>query len=247
MFLTESAQEALKNAQNICVLTGAGVSAESGIPTFRGEDGLWKKFRPEELANIQAFMKNPELVWEWYQFRRNIINEVEYNPGHVALAQWENLHEHFTLVTQNVDGLHRRAGNRNIVELHGNIMRNRCLKCGNVFETEEVYFKGKVPLCTCGGMLRPDVVWFGEMLQPEVINKAFTASEEADIFLSIGTSAIVYPAASLPEIAKSNGAFLIEINLEPTPLTPKADLFLEGLSGKILPELLKHWQDERTA
>ncbi len=246
MFLTDPAREALRKSLNISVLTGAGISAESGIPTFRAKDGLWSKFKPEELANIQAFMKNPKLVWEWYQYRRNIITEAEPNPGHRALAQWEQQHDNFMLLTQNVDGLHARAGSQNIVELHGNILRNRCLSCGNVSETEEVNFKGTVPLCSCGGMLRPDVVWFGEMLPPEALNAAFSAAENADIFLSVGTSALVHPAASLPEIAKSSGAFLFEINLEPTPLTPYADAFLEGPSGEILPELLTQWQTERT-
>jgi NAD-dependent deacetylase len=246
MFLSDPARAALRKSLNISILTGAGISAESGIPTFRAKDGLWRRFKPEELANIQAFMKNPKLVWEWYQYRRNIVMEAEPNPGHHALAQWEQQHDNFTLITQNVDGLHNRAGSQSIVELHGNILRNRCLTCGNVSETEEVDFIGTVPLCACGGMLRPDVVWFGEMLPPEALNAAFSAAENADIFLSVGTSALVHPAASLPEIAKSSGAFLFEINLEPTPLTPYADAFLEGPSGEILPELLTEWQTERT-
>ena len=245
MFLSDSAREALRKSLSISVLTGAGISAESGIPTFRAKDGLWSKFRPEELANIQAFMKNPRLVWEWYQYRRKIITEAEPNPGHYALAQWEGQHDSFTLITQNVDGLHARAGSQNIIELHGNIMRNRCLSCGNVSETENVNLEGEVPLCVCGGMLRPDVVWFGEMLPPEAVNAAFHAAETADVFLSVGTSALVHPAASLPEIAKSSGAFLFEINLEPTPLTPHVDVFLEGPSGEILPELFSEWQTER--
>ncbi|MBU1937331.1 NAD-dependent deacylase [bacterium] len=246
MFLSDPAHEALRKSLNISVLTGAGISAESGIPTFRTKDGLWSKFKPEELANVKAFMKNPKLVWEWYEYRRKIITEAEPNPGHHALAQWEQQHRGFTLITQNVDGLHARAGSRNIVELHGNILRNRCLTCGNVSESEKVNLEGTVPLCACGGMLRPDVVWFGEMLPPEALNAAFSAAEEADVFLSVGTSALVHPAASLPEIAKSSGAFLFEINLEPTPLTPYADVFLEGPSGEILPELLAQWQTERT-
>jgi NAD-dependent deacetylase len=247
MVLTEPARKALRNSANINVLTGAGVSAESGVPTFRGEDGLWSKFRAEELANFQAFMRNPELVWEWYQYRRNIILSVNPNPGHVALAEWEKAHDNFGLITQNVDGLHQRAGSRRVIELHGNILRNRCLDCGNVSEAEEVNFKGKVPSCSCGGMLRPDVVWFGEMLPPQALNEAFAAAESADLFLSVGTSALVHPAASLPEIAHARGAFLIEINVAPTALTPSVDLYLEGPSGQILPELLAQWRAERAA
>ena len=246
MFLTESARYAIRNSLNICVLTGAGVSAESGVATFRGEEGLWSKFKPQELANFQAFMRNPELVSEWYQYRRNIISNVEPNPGHFALAEWEKLHNTFTLVTQNVDGLHQRAGSHRVIELHGNIWRNRCLKCGNSSDAAEVYIKDKVPLCPCGGMLRPDVVWFGEMLPPDAIEKAFVAAEAADLFLLVGTSAVVHPAASLPEIAQSRGAFLIEINIERTALTDLAGLFLEGPSGQILPELLAQWKAERT-
>jgi NAD-dependent deacetylase len=226
MFLIESAQDAIRKSLNICVLTGAGVSAESGVATFRGENGLWSKFKPEELANI---------------------NSVEPNPGHFALAEWESLHSSFTLVTQNVDGLHQRAGSRRIIELHGNIWRNRCLRCGNASDAAEVNIKDKVPLCSCGGMLRPDVVWFGEMLPPDAIEKAFAAAEAADLFLSVGTSALVHPAASLPEIARTRGAFLIEVNIEHTALTPFADLFLEGPSGEVLPELLSQWKAEKSA
>lgn len=246
MLLTQLARDALRKSVNICALTGAGVSAESGVPTFRGKEGLWSKFKPEELANFQAFSQNPELVWEWYQYRRNIVSHVEPNPGHFALAEWEKQHDNFTMITQNVDGLHQRAGSRRVIELHGNILRNRCLKCGNVSDSAEVNFKDKVPLCPCGGMLRPDVVWFGEMLPPQVLTEGFAAAEAADLFLSLGTSAVVYPAASLPEIARAKGAFLIEVNIEPTALTAIADLFLEGPSGQVLPELFAQWQAERT-
>jgi NAD-dependent deacetylase len=245
MILSDSARAALRNSSEICILTGAGISAESGVATFRGKEGLWSKFRPEELANIQAFMKNPELVWEWYQYRRDIVTTAQPNLGHVTLAQWERQIAGFTLITQNVDGFHQRAGSRKVIELHGNILRNRCLQCGNIGDGEEVHFKGKVPLCHCGGMLRPDVVWFGEMLPVQALNDAFAAAEAADLFLSIGTSAVVHPAASLPEIAKASGAFLIEINIEPTALTPIVDLFLEGPSGKILPELFDEWTAQR--
>jgi NAD-dependent deacetylase len=228
----------LASAQRVAALTGAGVSAESGVPTFRGEDGLWKKFRPQELANFDAFMQNPELVWEWYSFRKKIIASIDPNPGHIALAKMEPMFPQFNLITQNVDGLHRRAGSSHVLELHGNIMRNRCLDCETITENMELEFEGSVPRCQCGGMLRPDVVWFGEMLPQAVLQASFEAAETCDVFLSIGTSAIVHPAASLPIVAKQNGAYLIEINPEDTPLTSLADESLRGPSGEILPDIV---------
>jgi NAD-dependent deacetylase len=245
--LDDTTRKSLRDSRCVAVLTGAGISAESGVPTFRGKEGLWRKFKPEELANLQAFMANPELVWEWYEYRRNIVTKVRPNAGHHALARWEREASDFHLITQNVDGLHQRAGSVRVIELHGNILRNRCLQCGNVSESPEVHFTGKVPRCSCKGMLRPDVVWFGEMLPEKASEDAFAAAERADLFLSVGTSAIVYPAASLPQIAKANGAFLIEINVERTPLTTTADLFLQGPSGEILPELLDEWRIARGA
>ncbi|MBM3324243.1 MAG: NAD-dependent deacylase [Calditrichaeota bacterium] len=245
MHHTESLCALLRDSRSISVLTGAGVSAESGVPTFRGKEGLWSKFKPEELANLQAFMANPELVWEWYEYRRRIIDQVQPNPGHYALAQWEKEAGSFHLITQNVDGLHQRAGSGKVIELHGNILHNRCLRCGNTSQSREVHFEGKVPGCSCGGMLRPDVVWFGETLPEKAIEEAFAAAETADLFLSVGTSAIVYPAASLPQVAKSSGAVLIEINVEHTALTPIADHFLQGPSGEILPVLFEKWRTVR--
>lgn len=231
--------EQAKSAQVVTVLTGAGISAESGVPTFRGENGLWKKFRPQELANFDAFMRNPELVWEWYNYRRKIIEEISPNSGHFALVEMESYFPQFNLITQNVDGLHQRAGSRNVVELHGNIGRNRCVKCNRI-STENLSLNGqKVPTCECGGLLRPDVVWFGELLPEDAIQKAFQASKSCDFFFSIGTSAVVYPAASLPEIAKQNGAFVVEINLEPTPITSFADISIRGKSGIVLPQIVK--------
>ena len=196
----------MKRTARIVVLTGAGVSAESGVPTFRGEDGLWKKFRPEELASFDAFISNPRLVWEWYSYRRRLISEVKPNPGHYALARMEDVVENFCLVTQNVDGLHRSAGSRRILELHGNIMRNRCMECGRKDESADLDVGDRLPRCRCGGLMRPDVVWFGEMLPQEILDSAFREAEEAEVFLSIGTSAVVQPAASLPLVAKRNGA-----------------------------------------
>lgn len=223
----------------VSVLTGAGISAESGVPTFRGENGLWKKFKPEELANVDAFLGNPDLVWGWYQHRREVINDVEPNPGHYALAQMEKSISDFTLITQNIDGLHRRSGSENILELHGNIQRNKCINCGRMYEELPDEASDKVPECECGGMIRPDVVWFGEMLPQRVIQDAFKAAERSGVFFSIGTSAVVQPAASLPVAAKRNGAYLVEVNTEPTVLTYLADEFFEGRSGEILPQIVE--------
>jgi NAD-dependent deacetylase len=223
----------------VAILTGAGISAESGVPTFRGEHGLWKKFKPEELANVDAFLRNPDLVWGWYQHRREVINDVEPNPGHYALARMEKSISDFTLITQNIDGLHRRSGSQNILELHGNIQRNKCIKCGRMFEELPDENSEKVPECVCGGMIRPDVVWFGEMLPQQVIRDAFKAAERSAVFFSIGTSAVVQPAASLPVAAKQSGAYLVEVNVERTPLTYVADEFFEGKSGEILPQLVE--------
>jgi len=240
--IPEQLIERLKKAKSVAVLTGAGISAESGVPTFRGEEGLWKKFRAEELATVDAFMNNPELVWEWYLFRRDIVSKVTPNPGHYVLAEFDQYFEDFTLITQNVDGLHNRAGSENILELHGNITRNKCFDCNKPFHDSISLDSGKIPRCDCGGRLRPDVVWFGELLPSGAINKAYEASGRAEIFFSIGTSAIVHPAASLPLAAQKEGAYLVEINLEPTPLTDFSDCSLIGKSGEVLPliaELLK--------
>lgn len=223
----------------VAVLTGAGISAESGVPTFRGEKGLWRKFRPEELANVDAFMANPDLVWGWYQHRREIINGVEPNPGHHALARLEKKTSDFSLITQNVDGLHRRSGSENILELHGNIQRNKCIRCGKMYDQLPDEDLESVPECECGGKIRPDVVWFGEMLPQDVIRRAFEAAERSVLFFSIGTSALVQPAASLPIAAKRSGAYLVEINVEPTMLTSLTDEFFEGKSGEILPAIIE--------
>jgi len=228
----------LKKANSVAVFTGAGISAESGVPTFRGEDGLWKKFRPEELASLDAFMRNPDLVWEWYRYRKKIIADLKPNAGHYALAEIEKRHEHFAIVTQNIDNLHRRAGNKNVYELHGNIERNYCIDCRKSFSNAEIISYEKTPHCTCGGLVRPDVVWFGEFLPEDQWNAGVAAAEHADIFFSIGTSAVVYPAASLPMIAKRAGAYVVEINLERTELSNNADEVLLGKSGEILPKLI---------
>jgi NAD-dependent deacetylase len=223
----------------IVAFTGAGMSAESGVPTFRGPDGIWNKFKPEELASMSAFMRNPELVWEWYAHRRAIIDSVEPNEGHRALVRLERFVASVTVVTQNIDNLHRRAGSTSVHELHGNIERSYCMSCGAAAQKLPAFEKGKVPRCACGGIIRPDVVWFGEMLPEEEWEASVKAAERADVFISIGTSAVVYPAASLPTLARAAGAYLIEINPEPTPLTPHVDEFLCGPAGVVIPALVE--------
>ncbi len=239
MEFTDEFKNYLNKAKRVAVLTGAGISAESGVPTFRGEEGLWKKFRAEELATVDAFMANPELVWEWYLYRRELMDKVKPNPGHYALAEMEKHYGDFTLITQNVDGLHRRAGSENILELHGNITLNKCFDCNQPYDGKVDLSGGELPHCECGGRIRPDVVWFGELLPAQAINGAFEASQKADLFFSIGTSAIVHPAASLPMEAKRHGACLVEVNLEPTSLTAIADFSFQGKSGEILPRIME--------
>ena len=233
--------EQLALAKRVSVLTGAGISAESGVPTFRdAQSGLWARFKPEELATPRAFRANPKLVWEWYAWRRELVAKASPNPAHLALVEWEKrVPSSFTLITQNVDDLHRRAGSRDVVELHGNITRTKCFD-ENVVVTSWPDTAAIPPRCPrCGGFLRPDVVWFGEAMPEEETSQAFDASARCDVFLSIGTSAVVYPAASLPLHALEHGATVIEINPDPTPLTDKADYVLTGAAGVILPELLK--------
>ncbi len=232
--------EALQNARRVAVLTGAGISAESGVPTFREAlTGLWAQFDPEELATPQAFRRNPKLVWEWYAARREMIQRVEPNPGHRALAEMERCVPCFTLITQNIDSLHQRAGSRRVVELHGNISRVKCFKEETLITTWTD--DGQVPpRCpNCGSYLRPDVVWFGELLPAQAMQEATEAAQTCDLFFSIGTSALVEPAASLPYAALANGAIVVEINPEETPLSTHASFHLAGPSGRILPELVR--------
>lgn len=230
----------LANANSILFFTGAGISAESGIATFRGENGLWKKLKPEELASFSAFMRNPDMVWEWYQYRRKIINETQPNPGHYAIAEFEKYYRKVTVVTQNVDNLHRRAGSKLILELHGNIERNFCVDCNSYYDMIEFGTAEKVPRCLkCNGLIRPDVVWFGEMLPQGVFEESESAAAKCDICFVVGTSAVVYPAAYIPYSAKQGGAFVVEINIEETEFSRQADLSLIGKSGEILPEIIK--------
>ena len=230
----------LHRVSKLAALTGAGVSQESGLRTFRdAQTGLWAQYKPEDLASPEAFARDPKLIWDWYAWRREAVKAVRPNPGHYALAEIEERVSKSTLITQNVDGLHRLAGSRNLLELHGNILRVRCSVCHASAEAwgddAEV-----VPLCeACGGLLRPDVVWFGETLPREQLEAAVEAARTCDVFFSIGTSGVVQPAASLAHAARNRGAVVVEINSEPTPLTQKADYFLQGKSGEVLPKLVK--------
>lgn len=222
------------------MLTGAGVSAESGVATFRdAQTGLWAKFRPEDLATPEAFLRNPKMVWEWYLHRREKLLTVEPNPGHYALAEIERHVPDFTLVTQNIDGLHKKAGSGNIIELHGNIVRTKCFDAGHY--TEELPDGPHVPprCVTCGSALRPDVVWFGEMLPPGAMERATLAAQNCELFFCVGTSAVVYPAAALPELAKRAGAVVVEVNPDPSPVADFADYTLAAPSGEALPALVR--------
>ena len=230
----------LRSVKRVSVLTGAGVSQESGLRTFRDPMvGLWKQYQPSDLATPEAFEKSPELVWEFYSARRLKAGDVEPNSGHFALMEMERHVPQFTLITQNIDGLHQRAGSKNVIELHGNITRVKCSRgCGVPFEWEDD--GKKVPVCaTCGANLRPDVVWFGEMLPEDKLSGALQAARTSQVFFSIGTSGMVQPAATLPTLAKQGGAVTVEINTEETPLTPSVDYFIKGKSGEILPELVE--------
>ena len=249
--LVQRASAILEDAQRILVFTGAGVSSESGVPTFRNEGGLWRSYRPEELATLEAFQRDPVLVWEWYQWRRGLIAECRPNPGHHALARLALRRDGITLATQNVDGLHHRAGREEAValglidaepgfplEVHGAIHRDRCSGCGRRSEACTELDSGP-PGCTdCGAPLRPDVVWFGESLDPRVIGAAQEAALRADVCLVVGTSALVYPAAGLPEITRQSEGVVIEVNLQPTPLTASATISLKGPSGELLPMIV---------
>lgn len=228
----------LQRAENVVALTGSGISAESGIPTFRGKEGLWKTYRAQDLATPQAFARDPELVWEWYDWRRGLMSPKLPNAGHQVLAAWEEAIPQFALITQNIDGLHRRAGSRNVLELHGNIWRLRCTQEGTVVENHESPLSPLPPLCAdCGALLRPHVVWFGESLDPDIIGQAFSLSARCDLMFVVGTSAVVHPAASLPLAALEAGAAVVEINPEPTPLTQHAAFSFRGKAGDILPRI----------
>ena len=230
--------EKLQTAVSVTVLTGAGVSAESGVPTFRdAQTGLWAKYDPQELASPYAFQQNPKLVWDWYQWRRELVADAQPNPAHHALVELENHISDFTLITQNVDGLHEQAGSQNIIELHGNITKTKCFDHDHpISQWEDDHVPPHCP--QCGSLLRPDVVWFGESLPAMALYTAVNKSKTCDLFLSIGTSSVVQPAASLPVEAIQNRIPTVEINPEPTPLSPHMSYVLSGAAGEVLPQLV---------
>jgi len=230
---------ALRAARHVAILTGAGISAESGIPTFRdAQSGLWARFRPEELATPEAFRRNPKLVWDWYAWRRSLVMQAHPNAGHAALARLQTLVPRLTLVTQNIDSMHQRAGSRDVIELHGNITRVKCFDEG-VVVTDWVEGDATPPRCPrCGGWLRPDVVWFGEMLPADALARAEAAAGDCDVFFSIGTSAAVFPAAQLPHCAIDAGATVVEVNKDATPLSRLAAYSFRAGAGEALSALL---------
>lgn len=233
------ARQWLNAASSVAVLTGAGISAESGVPTFRGPGGLWRNRRPEELATPQAFARDPLQSWEWYNWRRSVIATVQPNAGHTALGRLEERSPRFTLVTQNVDGLHDRAGSRNILKVHGDIWTLRCTQCARSWRDLRPSLPELPPRCECGALARPGVVWFGEGLPEDVWRDAVAAARGCDVFLLVGTSAVVYPAAGLAEIARSHGAKVIEINIEDTPLSAHVDLSWRAPAADALPRLVE--------
>ena len=230
--------EALRDARHICVLTGAGVSAESGVPTFRdAQDGLWAQYEPQDLATPEAFLADPALIWRWYRWRRELVAKADPNPGHYAIAQLSELVPRVTLITQNVDGLHRRAGSDEIIEFHGNLFDDRCFADGTLHTADG---EMEIPTCPdCGGHLRPGVVWFGEAIPQAALNESSAAASDCDVFLSVGTSSLVYPAAGMADLARDNGACVVEVNPNPTTHAAGFDFAIAGKSGLVLPELLE--------
>jgi len=238
----------MDRAPSLVVFTGAGISQESGISTFRDPGGLWERFRPEDLATPEAFAEQPDLVWRWYRWRFDRIRAAEPNPGHRAIASWQERFASLLVVTQNVDRLHQRAGSHEVVELHGDLWTARCARCGKRVAMERaIELPGEPPACACGGLLRPNVVWFGEMLPQEAFLRADAAAAHCDLFVVVGTSARVYPAAGLIEVAAEGGATVIEVNREETPLSALATRTYRGAAGEILPELtaqIESWAKE---
>lgn len=233
------ARACLASARSVTVLTGAGISADSGVPTFRGADGLWRNFRAEELATPEAFERDPRLVWEWYSWRRELIATKHPNDAHFAIASLESRVNNFWLITQNVDGLHRQAGSTKLSEIHGNIWMVRCTACAAVTENHQVPL-ALLPHCgQCGGLLRPHIVWFGESLGEEDLSRCANQLQACDVLLVIGTSGVVYPAAGFASIAKEAGAYVIEVNLDPTPQSDLVDIALRGRAKDLAPLLLQ--------
>lgn len=225
-------------AKSLVVLTGAGISADSGVPTFRGTDGLWRNFRAEDLATPDAFERDPSLVWEWYNWRRGLIATKTPNAAHRAVVEFERRCSEFWLITQNVDGLHRAAGSEKVSEIHGNIWKVRCTVCGAIDDNHDVPIP-VLPSCRhCRGLLRPHIVWFGEALSATDLARCAAALRSCDVLLVIGTSGVVYPAAGFASVAKEAGAFVAEINLDPTPHSAIVDLSINGRAKEIVPLLL---------
>ncbi len=232
-------RDRMQQAQSVTVLTGAGISADSGVPTFRGPEGLWKNFRPEELASPEAFDRDPQLVWEWYNWRRELLSTKRPNVAHETLVHLEQQIPDFWIITQNVDGLHAAAGTERLSEIHGNIWKVRCTKCQEVSQNTHVPLPFP-PNCTdCGGLLRPHIVWFGEALAPNDLEQSYAALNRCDLLLIIGTSGVVYPAASFAPVAKDHGAFVVELNLDPTPHSSVVDVSFQGRAIELVPLLLK--------
>ncbi len=242
--LLKRATQWIREADKVVVFTGAGVSAESGIPTFRqAQSGLWAKYDPMRLATVDGFLRDPRLVWQWYAYRRRLVREKEPNPGHAAIFELESWAGELTVITQNVDGLHHRAGSARVIELHGNITRVKCFEGGHVYpdwDDEDAGGGELPPLCEhCGQMLRPDVVWFGEQLPEGALVESFSLAGSCGVMLVVGTSGKVQPAASLPVAAREAGARVIEINPEPSEITPTAHFLLKGASGEVLPQIVR--------
>jgi len=231
-------RDLLARGRRVAALTGAGISAESGVPTFRSLGGFWENESLEDLATPEGFARDPRRVWAWYDARRAQVGRCKPNAGHLALAGYARAHPDFRLITQNVDGLHAAAGSPGLILLHGDLFRVRCTREGSSREDRRVPLPEIPPRCDCGALLRPDVVWFGEMLPEAEVRRATEAATRAEVFLSIGTSAVVYPAAALPEMARGSGAYLVEINVEETPLSPLADEVLLGPAAEVLPDLI---------
>jgi NAD-dependent deacetylase len=237
--ISEELSQRFAGARRVFVLTGAGVSAESGVPTFRGggQAAVWKGLPFDKIASAGMLERNLPEVWEWFNYRRDVIEKIAPNRAHHAIARWQQRFDDFTLVTQNVDGLHEAAGSKNVIELHGNLWRARCLSCGakyNLRDKESAAARDFT--CEeCGNYLRPDVVLFGELLPAGAFERAAMKAKNAELCFVVGTSALVYPAAALPEIARAAGAYIVEINPEPTPLSDLCDEVIQGQAGEILP------------
>ena len=231
-------RDRVHQARTVTVLTGAGISADSGVPTFRGADGLWKNFRPEELASPEAFARDPQLVWEWYNWRRELLATKLPNAAHEALVQLETLIPNFWVITQNVDGLHAIAGTQHLSEIHGNIWKVRCTQCHNISLNHDVPLPFPPSCANCGGLLRPHIVWFGESLATVDLEQSYAALQRCDILLIIGTSGVVYPAASFASVAKDHGAFVVEMNIEATPNSSVMDVAFQGRAKELVPLLL---------